>query len=125
MGADPEAFTTEVHFNEYGTDDFSAVQLRYPGGRTAHCVQAIGVQMERRAALYFDEAAIYLPDFQAAFTMTVKPVTGEAFQVERPPEVNGMEYEIQEVTRAVGSGKTHSDIFCPEDSIAVLRLCKR
>lgn len=122
MGTDPETFTTQVHFNEYGTDDYSVLQLRYPGGRTAHCAQAIGVQMERQAALYFDKAAIYLPDFQGAYSMTVKPVGDDAFQMECPPEVNGFEYQIREVTRSVKAGKSHSDIFRPEDSVAVLRL---
>lgn len=122
MGDDPEAFSTEVHFNEYGTDDFSVLQLRYPGERTAHCLQAIGMQIERNAALYFDRAAIYLPDFQGAFSMTVKPVEGDSYQVECPPEINGFEYEIREVTRSVKAGKTHSSIFRPKDSIAVLRL---
>lgn len=122
MGADPEDFTTQVRFNEFGTDEHSVLQLRYPGGRTAQCAQAIGVQMERRAALYFEKATIYLPDFQGAYSMTVKPVEEDASSVECPPEINGFEYQIREVTRSVKAGKSHSDIFTPEDSVATLRL---
>lgn len=122
MGCDPESFTSEVRLNEFGTDEFSIIQLRYPGGRTAQCLQAIGMQIERQAALYFDNAAIYLPDFQGAYSMTVKPVDGEAYEVKLPPEINGFEYQIREVTRSVGAGKTHSEIFRPEDSISVIRL---
>lgn len=122
MGAAPETMTSEVHFNEYGTDDFSVLQLKYPGGQTAHSVQGIGLQMERQAALYFDKATVYLPDFQTASSMTVKPVEGEAYTIESPFEINGFEYEIREVTRCVRAGKTHSEIFRPEDSVAVLRL---
>ena len=122
MGTAPETITSNVHLNEYGTDDFSMLQLKYPGGQTAHSVQSIGLQMERQAALYFDKAAIYLPDFQAAASMTVKPVEGETYTIECPLELNGFEYEIREVTRCVRAGKTHSEIFKPKDSIAVLRL---
>ena len=122
MGAAPESFTSDVHLNEYGTDDFSVLQLKYPGGRTAHSVQSIGLQMERQAALYFDRATIYLPDFQAASSMMVKPVEGEPYTVECPFEVNGFEYQIREVTECVRGGKTHSEIFKPQDSVAVLRL---
>ena len=122
MGAAPEAMTSDVHFNEYGTDDFSVLQLKYPGGQTAHSVQSIGLEMERQAALYFDRATIYLPDFQAATSMTIKPVEGEKYTLEYPFEVNGFEYEIREVTKCVGCGKTHSEIFKPKDSVAVLRL---
>lgn len=122
MGGDPESFTSEVRFNEFGTDEFSVLQLRYPGGRTAHSLQAIGIQTERRAALYFDKGTVYLPDFQGAYAMTVKPNEGEAYTVECPPDVNGFEYQIREVTKSVREGKTHSSLFRPEDSVATLRL---
>ena len=122
MGGDPEAFESEVRLNEYGTDEFSVIQLRYSGGGTAHSLQTIGLQIERRAALYFDKASIYLPDFQAAYSMTVDPVDGAPYEIKFPPDINGIEYEIREVSRSVGAGKTHSDIFRPEDSIAVLQL---
>ena len=122
MGTDPETITSDVHLNEYGTDDFSMLQLKYPGGQTAHSVQSIGLQMERQAALYFDQAAIYLPDFQMAASMTVKPVEGETYTIECPLEISGFEYEIREVTSCVRAGKTHSEIFKPKDSVAVLRL---
>ena len=74
MGESPESFTFEVHFNEFGTDDFSVLQLCYPRGRTGNALQTIGMQIDRQAALYFDRASIYLPDFQGAFSMTVQPV---------------------------------------------------
>ena len=122
MGASPVSFTSEVHFNEFGTDDFSVLQLSYPGGRTAHALQTIGMQIDRQGALYFDRASVYLPDFQGAFSMTVQPVGGEPYTVECPPDVNGFEYEIREASKCVKAGKSHSDIFRPEDSVAVLRL---
>lgn len=122
MGADPESFTSEVHFNEFGTDDFSVIQLRYPGGRTAHSLQAIGLQIERQAALYFDRATVYLPDFQGAYSMTVVPLEGEPVTLEYPPDINGFEYEIREASRCVKEGRSHSEIFKPEDSAAVLQL---
>ncbi|MBQ8094123.1 MAG: Gfo/Idh/MocA family oxidoreductase [Clostridia bacterium] len=122
MGTSPESFVSEAQLNEFGTDEFSIVQLAYPGGRTAHALQAIGMQIERQAALYFDKASIYLPDFQHAVSMTVKPVDGAPEEISIPVDVNGFEYEIAEVTRCVKAGKTHSDIFRPEDSIATLAL---
>lgn len=122
MGAAPESFTSEVRFNEFGTDEFSAIQLRYPGGRTAHAVQTIGLHIERRAALYYDAATIYLPDFQGAYTMSVCPNGSAPYITECPPDINGFEYEIREVTRCVNAGKTHSDTYTPENNIAVLRL---
>lgn len=122
MGGNPLSFTSNVQMNEYGTDGISSLQLAFSGGRTAQCMQAIGLAAERQAALYFEKAAIYLPDFQAAYSMTVKPVGGEAYTLSRPAEINGFEYEIREAAECVRAGKTHSDVYTPEDSVAVLRL---
>ena len=122
MGGLPESFTTEAVMNEFGTDSFSTVQMRFPNGKTAHSAQAIGIVMDRLAVLSFDEAQIILPDFQNAQEMTVKPVNGETYKVSCPFEVNGFEYEIREVSRCVSEGKTSSSRFTPDDSIAVIHL---
>ena len=122
MGCDPESFSSVVRMSEFKTDEFSVIQLNYPGGKTAQCLQTIGLQIERRAALYFEKAAIYLPDFQGAYSMTVKPLEGEPYERSCPAEINGFEYQIREVSKCVGAGKTHSDIFTHEDSIATIRL---
>ena len=49
--AAPEGFQSEVHMTEYGTDDYSEVELEYPGGCSAHCIQAIGKKLERHAKI--------------------------------------------------------------------------
>lgn len=121
-GANPEVFSSYVRMNEFGTDEFSAIQLRYPGGITAHSVQTIGMQIERHAALFFDGATIYLPDFQHACRMTVKPAEGEGREIERPFGINGFEYQIREVTRCARAGKYYSNVFRPGDSVATISL---
>ena len=122
MGGVPESFTSEVQINEFGTDSFSAVQMKFSEGRTAQSMQAIGIVMDRQAALYFENAEIDLPDFQNAQAAVVKPVEGEPYTISCPFEVNGFEYEIREAAACIKAGKTHSDRHRPEDSIAVIRL---
>ena len=122
MESDPESFTSQVQMSEYGTDAFSAMLLSYPDGRTAQSMQTIGLQMERQAALFFDKASIYIPDFQKAESMLVKPNEGEAFEVHCPIEVADFAYEVREASRCVSEGMTSSDIYTPEDSLAVLEL---
>lgn len=34
---------------EYGADDYSEIELEYPGGCNGHCIQAIGKQLDRNA----------------------------------------------------------------------------
>ena len=121
LAGEPQNFTSCVRFNEYGTDEFSVLQLQYGGGVTAHCMQAIGLQTERRAALFFDSATVYVPDFQGAYKMIVKPNGGEESVTECPAEINGFEYQLREVAACVSSGRLHSDIYTPTDSIALMR----
>ena len=122
MGGLPGSFTSQVRMNEFGTDEYSVIQMVFPGERTAHSIQTIGMKIDRQAALYFDNATIYLPDFQAAFSMKVCPNEGDEYTVECPPAVNGYEYEIREATNCIKGGMVHSRIFRPEDSIAVIGL---
>ena len=122
MGCVPESFTSEVEINEYGTDSFSAIQMKFPEGRTAQSMQAIGIVMDRQAALYFENAEIDLPDFQNAREAVVKPTDADAYTISCPFDINGFEYEIREATNCIHAGKTHSDRHRPEGSLAVIRL---
>ena len=54
--------------------------------------------------------------------MTVHYADGSEQAVHCPPEINGFEYEIREVSRCVREGKTSSTVFPPEDSIATIQL---
>ena len=122
MQAPPESFSSEVQMNEFGTDEYSSLHLCYPGGRTADSVQTIGQELERNAVITGTKGEIFLPDFQHAQSMTVRPADGEAYTVEMPFEINGFEYEVREVSRCVALGKSHSDRFTPADSLTVLQL---
>ncbi len=48
----PEHVTSEYHLNEFGTDDYSTVLLRYPGGFRAAATASIGMDMPREAAVF-------------------------------------------------------------------------
>ena len=122
-GQQPERVETrEVHINEYGTDDYSALYLTYPGGCTAESVQTIGQELERNARIVGTKGSIFLPDFQHAETLRLE-VDGEAPEtLEFPVDINGFEYEIREVTRGVRAGRSCSDRYTPQDSLALARL---
>ena len=59
----PEGFQSEVHMTEYGTDDYSEIELEYPGGCSGHCIQAIGKQLDRNARIEGSEGVITIADF--------------------------------------------------------------
>lgn len=122
-GQDPEKVETkEVHINEYGTDDYSRLVLTYPGGCKAESVQTIGQELERNARIVGTKGSIFLPDFQHAETMTLEVEGKEPEVIRRPVDINGFEYEIREASRCVKLGRTGSDRYTPQDSLALTRL---
>ena len=125
MGAEAQSFTSSVEMNEYGTDSFSVLQLAFPQGKTAQCAQAIGFVMARKAALYFDNASIYLDDFQNATSYTVERAGQESQSFSFPFDINGFEYQIREFSQCVKEGKSHSSIHTPQKSIALLSLMEK
>ena len=122
-GQDPEKVETkEVHINEYGTDDYSRLALTYPGGCKAESVQTIGQELERNARILGTKGSIFLPDFQHAETMTLEVKGKEPEVIRCPVDINGFEYEIREASRCVKLGRTGSDRYTPQDSLALTRL---
>ena len=122
-GQDPEKVETkEVHINEYGTDDYSRLALTYPGGCKAESVQTIGQELERNARIVGTKGSIFLPDFQHAETMTLEVEGKEPEVIRCPVDINGFEYEIREASRCVKLGRTGSDRYTPQDSLALTRL---
>ena len=123
LAADPEKVETkEVHINEYGTDDYSRLALTYPGGCKAESVQTIGQELERNARIVGTKGSIFLPDFQHAETMTLEVEGKEPEVIRCPVDINGFEYEIREASRCVKLGRTGSDRYTPQDSLALTRL---
>lgn len=122
MGGMPDHFESDVHMNEYGTDDFSVIRLHYPQGAEAVVTTAIGLAIQRNAAVIGTKGAIYLNDFQKAESMTVKLNSGEEYTIEIPFEVNGFEYQIREVSNCVKNYQCHSQVYTPEMSLQTLTL---
>lgn len=122
MKTTPQILASEVHLNEYGTDDFSTILLRYPNGCRATSTAAIGSDIPREALIVGSNGQIHLPDFQRAERLIWASEDQEPQEIYEPFEINGFEYEIKEATRCVQAGMTSSDIFKPSDSIAIIQL---
>lgn len=122
MGYDaaPQHFSSSVHVNGQGTDDFSAVLLEYPGERSAAIVTSIGMEIPREAAVLGTLGQIALHDFQMAQSFTVRKNDGSTRDYTFPFDVNGFEYEIREVNRCVRAGLHTSDILRESDTLTVL-----
>ena len=58
----------------------------------------------------------------AAGTMTLEVEGKEPEVIRCPVDINGFEYEIREASRCVKQGRTGSDRYTPQDSLALTRL---
>ena len=116
--------TEEVHFTEFGTDDYSRLRLVWPDSCEAVSVQTIGQELPRHALLEGTEGSVFLPDFQHAAGMTLRTAAGER-ELRFPFEVNGFEYQIREASRCVAEGRTASPAYPPASSIALAALTER
>lgn len=122
-GCDPVSFETEqVRINEYGTDEYSKLRLHYPGGCVAESVQTIGQELARNARIVGTRGSIFLPDFQHAERLELEHADGTRQAMELPVEINGFEYEIREASRCVREGRSFSDRYPPQVSLALTEL---
>ncbi|MBP5225139.1 MAG: Gfo/Idh/MocA family oxidoreductase [Lachnospiraceae bacterium] len=119
---DPVSYSVVSHMSEFGTDDFSTIQLVYPDGKSANATTSIGITMPRVASVFCEKGAIHYDDFQVADRITVVPEGGEARTWEFPILYRGFEYQIREVSRCVAAGMNSSDVLKPEDTIAITGL---
>ena len=58
----------------------------------------------------------------ATGTMTLEVDGKELDAIRCPVDINGFEYEIREASRCVKLGRTDSDRYTPQDSLALTRL---
>jgi len=69
----------------------------------------------------YAKGSIFLPDFQHAETVTLEVEGKEPEVIRCPVDINGFEHEIREVSRCVKQGRTGSDRYTPQDSLALTR----
>lgn len=121
LGYAPDSVQSHLVMNEVGTDATDAILLR-SGNAVASLVCAIGANMPTMGAVYGSKGRIEIPEFKNPQRVTVC-IDGEApYDIERPFEVNGFEYEIRETMACIAAGRTHSEIITPEQTIAVMEI---
>ena len=106
---------------EHGFDWFTTT-LSISPHKDAKRINAIGQELERNARILGTKGSIFLPDFQHAETMTLEVKGKEPEVIRCPVDINGFEYEIREASRCVKLGRTGSDRYTPQDSLALTRL---
>lgn len=123
MGDDKiEGYSCDYHLNEYGTDDFSVINLQYAGGRKATITTSIGMDIKRNAAIYGTKGSIYLDDFQKAERLLVCAQDKEEYSLEFPILMGGFEYEVRHMSECIEKGKCESDVLKGEATMDIIEF---
>ena len=121
MDAMPTTIKSHLRINEYGTDDFNAVILEYPGIKSAVLTSSIGVTMPTEGVIYGTKGRIYLPNYQRAQSMTVYIDGSEAMEIKIPFDINGFEYQIREAGHCIENGMLTSSRLTEDFSVGVMQ----
>ncbi len=121
LGYEFDEIRSSLIMNGVGTDAIDAIMLR-KGDAVAQLTTAIGANMPLFGGVYGTKGHIDIPDFKNPQKVTVC-VDGKApYEISRPFEINGFEYEIREAMRCVREGRVQSDMITPEQSVAVMAI---
>lgn len=122
LGYSPEKIVSLVKKNTVGTDSYSVIAMQYKDGAMAQLTTAIQTTIPVMAAIYGSAGYIEIPEFKNPDRIRVVPNTGDAYEIVRPHEINGFEYEIREVQKCIENGQTTSSRMTPAQSIAVMEI---
>lgn len=109
-------------FVNCGIDERLNVTLSYKNGAHAVLSSAITLNKPADAYVFGTKGRIHIPTFYGAKEMTLYKDNGECVHYSLPFKGNGFEEEIEEVNRAVKSGKTQSDIMPLSQSKTITTL---
>ncbi len=121
MGYDMDRVESTLVMNDQGTDAIDAITLRR-GDAVAQLTTAIGAFVPMHGAVYGTKGHVDIPEFKNPQKVTICVDGKEPQVIVYPFEINGFEYEIREAQSCAASGKLHSELMTPAQSIAVMRL---
>ena len=121
LGYEYDGIQSNLIMNSAGTDAIDAMILR-KGDAIAQLTTAIGAQMTVFGGIYGTKGHIDVPEFKNPQKITVCVDGQEPYDIVRPFEVNGFEYEIREAMACVREGRQASSLMTPEQSIATMAI---
>ena len=116
----PLSIKSNFKLNEYNTDEFSEIDLKYKNDIDVKMITSIGIEYKREAFIIGDKGQIYIPDFQQNQEFILK--TEKEIKYSYPFEINGFEYQIKEAIDQINNHKNESDLYPSYKSIRLMKL---
>ena len=124
----PESIVGLPHIGETGTDDTSAVILRFDEGQLASIVASQEAYDVKDAVIYGTTGRIDVhPPWYKGSGMTVHRQGEEPETILMPFEDgwNGYEYEAREVMNCISVGKIESEIMPLDETLSIMQTMDR
>lgn len=122
LGYYPRSILSSVSLNDMGTDDYSAIIMKYEDGKVAQLTTAIQTEIPVLGCIYGSLGHIRIKDYKNPQSIEIIINGGQTRRVEQSFDVNGYEYQIREAESCVNGGRICSDILTPEQSVAVMEI---
>ena len=114
----PESLAGPRHNASTGVDDVFAFNAKYPGGAIAQMLCSTRFEIPNTATIVGTKGTIHVPGFfhQAdQYVLTQHDLEPQTVQM--PHQINGYEWEIQEVKRALDAGNVESPLVPLDTSL--------
>lgn len=121
FGNHPKDIKSNLYIGKSGVDECVSINLEYEEGKQAQLYAAINLDTVRDANIIGTKGRIRIPKFSNADTAYIF-IDGKEEKIEMPFEINGFEYQIEEVVNSINQGKLESDIMSWKDSIEIMNI---
>lgn len=116
----PDRIHAEASFAPTGTDEQTAILLKYAGGQLATLTCGVRTRTYHEAVLCGTEGLIRVhPDWWSGNAFTIHRSNGIIDPIEVPTHANGFVYEIEEVGYCLAEGRLESDVMPLEASLSL------
>ncbi len=120
MNSNILSFKSEYKLNEYGTDEYSKINLFYDENVDIEAITTLSKPMAKEAYIIGTRGSIYVPNFHQNQGFTLK--IDKEYIYSYPFEINGFEYQIREAISQIKNNKIESYSYPAAKSIRLMKL---
>lgn len=121
FGNNPIDIQSSIYIGETGVDENISMTLSYKSGKQSQLYASINLGTRREANIIGTKGRICVPRFSSADT-AILVVDGKEETIHIPFEINGFEYQIEEVCNCIRDGRLQSDEMSWNDSIEIMKI---
>ena len=122
FGNDIKNIVSSCNKNEFGVDRNNSIIINFKDGKTANIHSSMQARTDRRGIIFGDKGRIEVENVNNPESIKVIMNDRSETFYERPKQITGYEYEVEESVKAIESGKTETDFMPHKDTLFVMHL---